>query len=318
MPCDRGKEFAAQGEASKGKPTGAGLLFIPVLLIVSLLAVPWDPYMGVIYVMVFLAMLAGFLDDGSHASWGEIKKGSIDLLISGVVAWALIRGETHIQVWWPIYAPKMGAEAALDGTMGMLAPFLIQDWIYWILATFLLFVSINTTNCTDGVDGLSGSLLAVAFIALGGVLYGVVGHVESARYLLVPFNEMGASWAILVATSLGALMAYLWFNAHPSLLLMGDAGSRPLGLLLGIFSLETGNPALFVFVAFLIIANGGTGLAKLILLRFFKLSLIKVTCPLHDHFMQKHHWSPTQVLVRMVILQAILTPLFLVICLKVR
>ena len=318
LPTDRGREHAVQGEASKGKPTGAGMLFIPVLLLVSLIAVPWDPYMGVIYVAVLLAMLAGYLDDRSLTSWGEVKKGSFDILISGLVAWALIRGHSHIEVWWPIYAPKMGAEAALDGTMGALAPFLMQDWIYWLIATFLLFVSINTTNCSDGVDGLSGSLLAVAFIALGGILYGVVGHVESARYLLVPFNDMGASWAIVVATALGALMAYLWFNAHPSQLMMGDAGSRPLGLLLGIFSLETGNPVIFFFVAILILANGGTGLVKLILLRVFKWSPIHITCPLHDHFMKDRNWSPTQVLVRMVILQAILTPLFLVICLKVR
>ena len=318
LPTDKGREHAAQGAVSKGKPTGAGVLFIPVLLVVSLLTVPWDPYMGVIYVSVLLAMLAGYLDDRSTTSWGELKKGTFDVLISGLVAWALIRGQSHVEVWWPLYAPKMGAEAALDGTMGLLAPYLLSSWSYWAGATFLLFVSINTTNCSDGVDGLSGSLLVIAFIALGGILYGVVGHVESARYLLVPFNEMGASWAIVVTSSLGALMAYLWFNAHPSQLLMGDAGSRPLGLLLGIFSLETGNPVIFFFVAFLILANGGTGLVKVLMLRIFKRSPIKVTCPLHDHFMKEKNWSPTQVLLRMVIMQAILTPIFLVICLKVR
>lgn len=318
LPTDKGREHAAQGAVSKGKPTGAGVLFIPVLLVVSLLTVPWDPYMGVIYISVMLAMLAGYLDDRSSTSWGELKKGTFDVIISGLVAWALIRGQSNVEVWWPLYAPKMGAEAALDGTMGLLAPFLLSSWVYWAGATFLLFVSINTTNCSDGVDGLSGSLLVIAFVALGGILYGVVGHVESARYLLVPFNEMGASWAIVVTTSLGALMAYLWFNAHPSQLLMGDAGSRPLGLLLGIFSLETGNPLIFFFVAFLILANGGTGLVKVLMLRIFKRSPIKVTCPLHDHFMKEKKWSPTQVLLRMVIMQAILTPIFLVICLKVR
>ncbi|OUU24243.1 MAG: hypothetical protein CBC13_03940 [Planctomycetia bacterium TMED53] len=319
LPLDRGREHAAQSEVSKGKPTGAGMLFIPVLLIVCLLVVPWDPYQGVIYVAVFLAMLAGFLDDRSMTSWGEWKKGIFDVVICGVVAWALLRGQSNIEIWWPLYAPKMlGPEAALDGTLGLLAPTLISSTVYWGMATFLLFLSINTTNCTDGVDGLSGSLLAVAFLALGGVLYGVVGHVESARYLLVPFNEMGASWAIVVAAALGALVSYLWYNAHPSQLMMGDAGSRPLGLLLGIFSLETGNPILFFVVAFLIIANGGTGLLKLILIRVFSWRLIKVTCPLHDHFLKNHNWSPTQVLVRMVLMQAILTPLLLVVFLKIR
>jgi len=136
LPLDRGREHATQSAVSKGKPTGAGLLFIPVLLVVCLLVVPWDPYQGVIYIAVFLAMIAGYLDDRSGISWGEWKKGIFDAVICGVVAWALIRGQTHIEIWWPLYAPKMGPEAALDGTMGLLAPTLVSTSVYWVMATF--------------------------------------------------------------------------------------------------------------------------------------------------------------------------------------
>jgi phospho-N-acetylmuramoyl-pentapeptide-transferase len=241
------------------------------------------------------------------------------MVLSIVVAWAMVGSEFSVEIWLPFYAPKMGAEAAFEGTAGMLAPILVDSWAYGIGAALLLWLSINSTNCSDGVDGLSGSLLALAFLGLGGVLYGVVGHVETARYLLVPFYEDGATWAIVVATTLGTLAAYLWFNAEPSQLLMGDAGSRALGLLLGVFVLATGNPSLLLVVALLILANGGTGLLKIGLLKFFKISILsRIRCPLHDHCRLNLKWSKTQVLVRFVIAQAVLAPLLIILLLKVR
>ncbi|MDG1455455.1 MAG: hypothetical protein P8R38_04555, partial [Planctomycetota bacterium] len=115
LPTDRGREHAAEGQKSVGKPTGAGVLFIPVLLLVCLLVVPWDPYRGVILIAVLCAMLAGFLDDRSENSWGRFRKGLLDFVICAVVSWAMLRGQSNIEIWWPIYAPKMGMEAALDG-----------------------------------------------------------------------------------------------------------------------------------------------------------------------------------------------------------
>ncbi|MDE0961253.1 MAG: phospho-N-acetylmuramoyl-pentapeptide-transferase [Planctomycetota bacterium] len=319
LPLDRGREHAALATEAIGKPTGAGALFIPVTVLVALLVSPWDPFRAVILLCVLLAMGAGYLDDRSPDTWGRVRKGMIDLLISMVVAWALIGGESSMEIWLPFYAPKMGPEALLDGTTGMLAPILMPPWMYGLMATGLLWFSINTTNCSDGVDGLSGSLLSLALLGVGGVLYGVVGHIESAHYLLVPFYEDGASWAVVVATTLGTLAAYLWFNAYPSQLMMGDAGSRALGLLLGVFVLATGNPFLLLVVALMILANGGTGLLKIILIKCLKVHMLKdIPCPLHDHFLKNCGWSSTQVLVRFVILQAVMAPLLIVILLKVR
>ncbi len=319
LPTDRGRAHAIDAPDSLGKPTGAGALFIPITILVALMVAPWDPYRGLILLAVLFAMAAGFLDDRSTDGWGRLIKGSIDLVLSILVAWAMIGGEYSVEIWLPFHAPKMGAEATLDGTAGMLAPILLDSWEYGIMATCLLWLSINSTNCSDGVDGLSGSLLGLAFLGLGGVLYGVVGHVETARYLLVPFYEDGASWAIIVSTTLGTLAAYLWFNAEPSQLMMGDAGSRALGLLLGVFVLATGNPVLLGVVALLILANGGTGLFKVALLKFLKIRILSwLRCPLHDHCREELGWSKAQVLVRFVIAQAVLAPLLIIILLKIR
>ena len=117
----------------------------------------------------------------------------------------------------------------------------------------------------------------------------------------------------------GCLAGYLWHNSYPSAVLMGDAGSRPIGLMLGVLVLACGNPFLIFVVAFVVIFNGATGLIKVALLRFFKIGIFgQIRYPLHDHVRHNMGWSNTQVLVRFVILQAIGTPLLMVLLLKIR
>jgi phospho-N-acetylmuramoyl-pentapeptide-transferase len=100
---------------------------------------------------------------------------------------------------------------------------------------------------------------------------------------------------------------------------MGDAGSRALGLLLGVLVLASGNPFLILAVGGLILVNGGTGLIKVSLKRFFNIEFLwNIRFPLHDHMKQNLKWSNPQVLVRFVLLQALLTPLLLLIFIKLR
>ena len=98
---------------------------------------------------------------------------------------------------------------------------------------FLLFVTMNATNCSDGVDGLAGSLSVISLVSLAAFLYVVIGNNRMAAYLGVPHNYLAVRWAILLMTVAGGFSGYLWWNAEPSRVLMGDAGSRFLGLLIG-------------------------------------------------------------------------------------
>lgn len=289
-------------EASKGKPTGAGVFFISLYVLVAWLVTPVGWVYSEICVCVLLAMITGYLDDRSVHSWGNYSKALADLGIAFLAAWALCQGGP-MELWLPIFKET----------------FIVSPALYLPMATVLLWIAINATNCTDGVDGLSGSLLLLAFFYLGGILYLVVGHQEVARYLLVPHYVWGADWGIMAFTLLGTLLGYLWFNASPSLVLMGDAGSRPLGLLLGTFVLATGNPVLIVIVAGVVLVNGGTGLVKVALLRFFRVGIFSsIRFPLHDHCRHRWGWSNTQVLMRFMILQAVLTPILIVLLLKIR
>ncbi len=316
LPRDRGRDHAVSSEEAKGKPTGAGMLFIPVYLLVCLLVVPVSPEYMLVYCAVLLAAISGFLDDRSVIAWGEYRKALLDLAIAFGAA-ACIFGPEPIEIWVPLWVPKV-IDPLTQQTLG-LDQILLPATLSWPLGAIVLWISINTTNCSDGVDGLSGSLLAFAFVLLGGILFGVVGQEAIARYLLVPYYPQATQWGIMAFTLVGCLGSYLWFNAHPSALLMGDAGSRPLGLLLGIFVLASGNVFLLPIVAGIVLVNGGTGLVKVALLRFLRIGIFrKVRFPLHDHVRAKLGWSNTQVLVRFLILQALLAPLLIVLLLKIR
>jgi len=302
LPTDGGRIHAVGAQESKGKPVSAGLIFISIFVGVCLLVLPYRwQFLGVL-ACVLLSMLEGYMDDRTPGGWGEYRLGLADLGISLLGALIICRGQAVV-MWLPLFK----------------TPLTVSPWVFIPLATVLLWFTINATNCTDGVDGLSGSLSTLAFTYLGGILYGILGHQEISAYLLVPHYPDGAIWGIMAFVMVGALGGYLWYNANPSMVLMGDAGSRPMGLLLGILVLACGNPFLILVVASVVLVNGGTGLVKVALLRFFKIGIFKtVRYPLHDHFRQTKGWSNTQVLVRFMLLQAIGTPLLLVLLFKVR
>ncbi len=326
LPTDRGKILAADGGMrSVGKPTGAGLLLALLILPVLALFVPMGRWEVGVVACLYVSMLFGYLDDRSSLPWGEFKKGLLDLVVALLAAFFIYKGQGS-QVWLPFFKHSLEVQPAL----------------YVVCAAALLWFTMNATNCSDGVDGLAGSLTLLSLFALAGLLYGVVGYRPIASYLLIPHNPDGARWAILVATMAGALAGYLWHNAEPSRVLMGDAGSRLLGMLVGVAVLVAGNPFLIVVVSPVVLVNGGTGLFKLILLRAFRRigfdvrpthtltqdaasrqsplvkALHSIRFPLHDHCRKNMHWSNAQVLMRFVLIQSFLTPLLFVILVKIR
>ncbi len=102
-----------------------------------------------------------------------------------------------------------------------------------------------------------------------------LGHKDVSAYLLLPHYANGPAWAMLAFSMIGCLASYLWYNCNPSVVLMGDAGSRPIGLLLGVLVLASGNPFLVLVVATVVLVNGGTGLLKVALLRFFRIPIFR-------------------------------------------
>ena len=272
LPADQGREFAHDGILSRGKPRGAGIIFVLVFAATILLFGELHLETIIYIALLVLAMITGFLDDAAKNPWGEYKKGLLDLIIAALIALT--------------YVHFNGNEIllALCGTN-----IVIPKPLFVILAIILIWVSINVTNCTDGVDGLSATL---SIITLGSIYFvtKLLSKMDAATYMIPVF----------IAT----LLAYLWYNATPSKLLMGDAGSRAMGLLISIMILKTGSPFLYIPFAFVLIADGGIGLVKVSLKRFLKISILKNTItPLHDHVRKKLGWSNTHVVFRFAIIQ---------------
>ena len=105
------------------------------------------------------------------------------------------------------------------------------------------------------------------------------------------------------------ILAYLWFNASPSRLLMGDAGSRAIGVFIAIAMLKTGSPLLYLLVGVVLIVDGGLGLIKLTLLRVTKNKNImkNLRTPIHDHMRKNKGWSDPQVVFRFAIIQIVIS-----------
>ncbi len=332
LPCDRGRPFASAKDESRGKPTGAGLIMMLALLPVLFLVLPPGVRMWQIAVCLAAAMFSGYFDDRGTAAWSEGRKLLLDFSVAFATSLVFSRGRP-VSIWLPL----------LDQAVTL------PVWLYLIVAVTVLMVAINATNCSDGVDGLAGTLTLVSLFYLGGFLYAIVGHREIADYLLVPHNPVGAVWAILVFSAAGVLAGYLWYNAEPSSVLMGDAGSRLFGLLVGVAVLASGNPFLIFSITPVVLLNGGTGLVKLLLLRLFKrlgfdvrspariaedrakqtpasngrtsgmIALLhRVRFPLHDHCLKNLGWSKPQVLIRFFLLQTFLIPILLVLLVKLR
>ena len=280
LPRDGGRAFAVNGALSQGKPRGAGIVFILVFCAMSLLFVPFSNELLIYLIMIVGAMLSGYLDDSSKTPWGEYKKGLIDLVLAFVCAFSYVNfnGSTlHLLLFdTTIELPKA---------------------VYVILAMILIWVSINVTNCTDGVDGLCASIGIISLLSFFAVFTGLLQNTAFSQLCLLMII---------------CLLGYLWFNASPSKLLMGDAGSRALGLFFAILALKTGAPLLYLIFCIVFIADGGIGLIKVALLRFLKIHILKNTrTPLHDHARKNAGWSDTQTVFRFLILQTVISCAYL-------
>lgn len=276
LPKDMGRDFAHDGKLSAGKPRGAGFLFIIAFLISAILFIRLDREIIVYLIYTMAAMITGFLDDCSKKPWGEFRKGILDFIIAFMVSVSYLSfNSSTIRI------------ELFDFNL------YINPIIFVVLAVILIWSSINVTNCTDGVDGLSGILSIVSLINIV-IIYYIKG--------------LNSDFICLILIFTMCILGYLWFNVTPSSMIMGDAGSRALGVFIGIVILKTGSPFLYIPVAFVIIIDGGLGLIKIIMLRFLKIRILKnIRTPLHDHIRKVWGWSNTQVVYRLAIIQCLIS-----------
>ncbi len=274
LPKDAGRDFAVDGKLSAGKPRGAGIIFVLAFVASALLFAPMTAELSIYLILTVVCMVTGFLDDASEKPWGELKKGILDLCVAILVAMTFLHyNENTIRL-----------------ALFHHAELVIPKAVYAVLIVVLVWVSVNVTNC--GVDGLSGTLTIISIMTI---------------YVVDRILGTGEDFPFLILLFAACILGYLWYNATPSRLLMGDAGSRAMGVFISIAILKSGSPVLYVPIALVLILDGGLGLIKVGLIRAFGIHIMtKIRTPLHDQVRKVWGWSNTQTVFRFAIIQIIL------------
>ena len=276
LPRDHGREFAHDGGLSAGKPRGTGFVFILVFVLAALVFGNVDREMTIYLILTVAAMMTGYLDDCAKVSWGELRKGLLDLMIAIMTAVTMVNFN--------------GSDVLIAVTGQVIA---LPPVLYGVLAILLVWGSINVTNCADGVDGLSGTLTSITLFTI---------------YMIMNSTGTAPEFSYTILLFIACILGYLWFNATPSRLLMGDAGSRAMGLFIAIAIMKSGYPFLYLLAAFVLMVDGGIGLVKVSLLRFLHIKILtKVRTPLHDHVRKNLGWSNAQTVFKFAIIQIMIS-----------
>ncbi|MGB3457302.1 MAG: phospho-N-acetylmuramoyl-pentapeptide-transferase [Litorimonas sp.] len=282
-----------------GTPTMGGLLILLSVVVSTLL---WgdlrSPFLWTIFMVTAGFGLIGFYDDYLKVSRQSHKgfPGKIRLLLEFIVA--------AVAVWI-----LQGAMPAEDGfSTGLAIPLLKDFWInlgiFFIPFGCLVIVgSANAVNLTDGLDGLAIVPVMIACMAFAFIAY-FVGNAIFSDYLGVPFVPGSSEVIIFLGAIIGASLGFLWYNAPPAMIFMGDTGSLALGGALGTAAVATKHEIVLAIVGGLFVLEA---VSVIVQVASFKLTGKRVfrMAPIHHHFEQKG-WAEPTIVIRFWIISIIL------------
>ncbi|MBN2032169.1 MAG: phospho-N-acetylmuramoyl-pentapeptide-transferase [Deltaproteobacteria bacterium] len=283
-------------KGKEGTPTMGGCLILPVVLIATLLwAELWNVYVWLVLFVLCAFGFIGFADDYLK----KVQKSSRGL--SG-------KAKFSFQVLCAlIVAVILYFYQGLDGHLNVpffkgVRPDLGVGYIF--LAVFMIVGSSNAVNLTDGLDGLAAGPIIIAFTNYVVFAY-LSGNTIAAGYLQIPYVPGTGELAVLCGAVVGAGLGFLWFNAYPADLFMGDVGSLPLGAVLGTVAVLTKQEVVLVLVGGIFVVET---LSVICQVAYFKITggkRIFRMAPLHHHFELKG-WPESKVTVRFWIIAIIL------------
>jgi phospho-N-acetylmuramoyl-pentapeptide-transferase len=199
-------------------------------------------------------------------------------------------------------------------------PFTDSAWwiglgsFYILWSALVMTGSSNAVNLTDGLDGLATLCIITVAVAFGLIAY-FAGHARIAEHLGMVRVPGAEELAIVCSTLAGACLGFLWFNAHPAEIFMGDTGSLPLGGLVGLVSLCIKQELLLVIIGGVFVAEAMSVMIQIVSFRYFGRRVFKIA-PLHHHF-EKVGWSETKIVTRFFIVSVLLA-VFSVAALRIR
>ncbi|UOR09847.1 phospho-N-acetylmuramoyl-pentapeptide-transferase [Qipengyuania flava] len=279
--------------AKRGTPTMGGLM---ILISLSLSVLIWmdlsNPFIWACLAVTLGFGLIGFLDDYDKVSKASHKgvSGKVRLLlefaIAGVASFIVVN-EVNTFLYVPFFN-DIGIELGV---------------FYYAFAAFVIVGAGNAVNLTDGLDGLATMPVIIAAGTFALIAY-LVGRVDYSDYLGIPYVDGAGELAIFCAAIMGAGLAFLWFNAPPAAVFMGDTGSLALGGALGAIAVATNHEVVLAIVGGLFVFEA---LSVIIQVFWFKRTGKRVfrMAPIHHHFEQLG-WSESKVVIRFWIVAIVL------------
>ncbi|MBI4777860.1 phospho-N-acetylmuramoyl-pentapeptide-transferase [Candidatus Desantisbacteria bacterium] len=278
-------------------PTMGGVIILFSLLLSAAIWARWDARFTLLMVIVTVGFgWLGFLDDylklikkqpeGLVARYKFIGQ----MVIAGSIAAYLYYFPSHLVYGHAVSIPFVSGEPWELGYMFI--PFVM----------LVIVGTSNAVNLTDGLDGLAIGAVILDTIGLILVAY-LAGHYKFAEYLKIIYVQGGGEITVYLGAMLGASIGFLWYNAHPAQIFMGDTGALSLGGILGTAAVLTKNELLLLIIGGLFVIEALSVIIQVASFKFFGRRMFAMA-PLHHHFELKG-WSETKVVVRFWIIAGI-------------
>ncbi|WP_310467858.1 phospho-N-acetylmuramoyl-pentapeptide-transferase [Sphingomonas sp.] len=293
----KGQPIRADGPqshlAKRGTPTMGGLL---ILISVAVSVLLWmdlrNPYVWACLLVTGGFGLIGFLDDydkirkAHHAGISGKMRLALEFLIAGFATWLMVRSGGTM-----LYLPFIQG------------PVIDLGWLYVAFGAFVIVSFGNAVNLTDGLDGLATMPVIIAAMAFLLIAY-LVGNARFADYLGIPHVLGVGDLTVLLLAIVGAGLAFLWFNAPPAAVFMGDTGSLALGGALGAVAVATHHEFVLVIVGGLFVLEAVSVVVQVMVYKRTGKRVFRMA-PIHHHF-EHIGWSEPTVVIRFWIVSFVL------------
>jgi len=291
-------------------PTMGGLIILAATLIPTILWAKLNNRYVLIAMFVMLWMgFIGFTDD-----FLKLKQRQAGKKNTGLIEGYKLLGQISIgfALGWYLWQFPLSTLPGASTTLPFYKYILIVPtvgWLYVFFVTFVLTGTSNAVNITDGLDGLAAGLTAIAVLTLALFAY-VIGRIDASAYLQVFYLRGAGELTVFCAAIMGACIGFLWYNAHPAQVFMGDTGSLALGGALGAIAILLKSEFVLLLVGGVFVAEMVSVIAQRVTfkvlrkmkgLEYAQSHRVFRLAPLHHHF-EKGGWDETQVVVRFWIL----------------
>ena len=283
--------------SKKGTPTMGGLMILSGLVVGTLLwANPVNPYVWIVLAVTLGFGFVGFYDDylkvtkQSHKGFSGRTRLAIETIIAAAACYALMR---------------LGRDPL---SSSLVVPFLKDvalnlGWFFVFFGAFIVVGAGNAVNLTDGLDGLAIVPVMIAAASFGLISY-LAGNAVFADYLQINYVAGTGELAVLCGALLGAGLGFLWFNAPPASIFMGDTGSLALGGMLGSIAVAVKHEIVLAVIGGLFVLEAVSVIVQVTSFKLFGKRVFKMA-PIHHHFEQKG-WTEPQIVIRFWIIAVML------------